>query len=311
MEISDVRVRVVGDASERLKAVCSVTFDEVFVVRDLKIVEGTHGLFVAMPSRKLSGGCSKCRAQNHLRSRYCNECGAKLPSSQIPTDAKGREKAHRDIAHPITPEFREAMQTAVLEAFQIECKSMNNDERVDESTAEANLDAENNLDAKNDVAEPVSEDNSQNGEVTEYGTLIADLKGGGGQRRERSDRPRQERGRRGGRSEDSPRRERSNRDDTRKSEEKPAAAPKPEPARWADKAKDDEVKVATAPPAETPEAPSEDGFGAGLHDESPQPKPVSRPAEVKEVVIEEPVEEVKHANRSEDAEDDSFGAGIL
>lgn len=305
MEISDVRVRVVGDASERLKAVCSVTFDEVFVVRDLKIVEGTHGLFVAMPSRKLSAGCSKCRAQNHLRSRFCNECGAKLPPSQIPTDAKGREKAHRDIAHPITPEFREAMQTRVLEAFQIECESMKDDDRVDESTSEANLDADDN------TGETISEDNSQNGEVTEYGTLIADLKGGDGQRRERSDRPRQERGRRGGRSEDGPRRERLDRDDTQKSEEKRAASP--EPARWADKATDDDVKVVTAPPTETVEDPNEDGFGAGLHDESLPSKPVSRPDKVEEVVAAKPVEEDGHADRLESAadDDDSFGAGIL
>jgi hypothetical protein len=73
------------------------------------------------------------------------------------------------------------------------------------------------------------------------------------------------------------------------------------------------VKVATAPPVETHEAPNEDGFGAGLHDESPQPKPVSRPAEVKEVVIEEPVKAVKPANRTEAVADgdDAFGAGIL
>lgn len=305
MEISDVRVRVVGDASERLKAVCSVTFDEAFVVRDLKIVEGTHGLFVAMPSRKLSAGCSKCRAQNHLRSRFCNECGAKLPPSQIPTDAKGREKVHRDIAHPITPEFREAMQTRVLEAFQIECASMNDDDRVDESTSEANHDA------GSDTAETISEDNTKDNEVTEYGTLIADLKGGGGPRRERSDRPRQERGRRGGRSENGPQGERARRDDTGKPEEIRAASPEPKP--WADKATEDEVKVTTAPPTEPPEDPSEDGFGAGLNEESPQPKPVSRPAKVEEVVTEEPVVEVEHANRSEAADegDDAFGAGIL
>jgi DNA-binding cell septation regulator SpoVG len=307
MEISDVRVRVVGDASERLKAVCSVTFDEVFVVRDLKIVEGTHGLFVAMPSRKLSAGCIKCRAQNHLRSRFCNECGAKLPSSQIPTDAKGREKAHRDIAHPIAPEFREAVQTRVLEAFQIECENMSDDDRVDKSTADDHLGTDI------ETAETDLDDDAQDGKVTEYGTLIADLKGGGGQRRERSDRPHQERGRQGGRSEDVPRRERSHRDDTPESEEKPVAAPKSESARRVDKPKPDEVKVATAPPVETHEAPSEDGFGAGLHDESPQPKPVSRPAEVKEVVIEEPVKVVKHANRTEAVADgdDAFGAGIL
>lgn len=122
MEISDVRVRLVKDSKERLKAVCSVTLDSEFVVRDVKVVEGTNGLFVAMPSRKLSVPCSRCRAQNHLRARYCNECGQKLPPARIPTDADGREKAHRDIAHPITTPFRQTIQGQVLDAYQAECE---------------------------------------------------------------------------------------------------------------------------------------------------------------------------------------------
>ena len=122
MEISDVRVRLVKDVNQRLKAVCSVTLDREFVVRDVKIVEGTSGLFVAMPSRKLSVPCPKCRTQNHLRARYCNECGGKLPPARIPADADGREKAHRDIAHPITATFRESVQQRVLEAYQDECE---------------------------------------------------------------------------------------------------------------------------------------------------------------------------------------------
>jgi len=122
MEISDIRVRLVKDVNQRLKAVCSVTLDREFVVRDVKIVEGTNGLFVAMPSRKLSVPCSKCRTQNHLRARYCNECGDKLPPARIPADAGGREKAHRDIAHPITTTFRESIQQHVLEAYEDKCE---------------------------------------------------------------------------------------------------------------------------------------------------------------------------------------------
>jgi len=117
MEVSDVRVRLVKDANERLKAVCSVTLDNEFVVRDVKVVEGTNGLFVAMPSRKLTSACPKCRTQNHLRARHCNECGGKLPQARIPTDADGREKVHRDIAHPITAAFRQTVQQHVLDAF--------------------------------------------------------------------------------------------------------------------------------------------------------------------------------------------------
>ncbi|UCC31717.1 MAG: SpoVG family protein, partial [Phycisphaerales bacterium] len=138
MEISDVRVRLVKDVNQRLKAVCSVTLDREFVVRDVKIVEGTSGLFVAMPSRKLSVPCPTCRTQNHLRARYCNECGGKLPPARIPADADGREKAHRDIAHPITASCRESVQQRVLEAYQDECEQ---DEDADYAASDEDTEA--------------------------------------------------------------------------------------------------------------------------------------------------------------------------
>lgn len=120
MEISDVRVRPLDDPSARLKAFCSITLDEVFVVRDLKIVEGTNGLFVAMPSRRLMASCRKCGQKNHLRARYCNECGAKLAMPPVPKDADGNPKFHRDVAHPIDSSFREVIQERVLEAYHAE-----------------------------------------------------------------------------------------------------------------------------------------------------------------------------------------------
>ena len=122
MEISEVRVRIIQDDKDRLKAVCTVTLDDVFVVRDVKVVEGAHGLFVAMPSRKLSVPCQRCRTQNNLRAKYCNECGQKLPAARIPVDDNGHEKAHRDVAHPIAASFRHTIQERVLEAYHTEGK---------------------------------------------------------------------------------------------------------------------------------------------------------------------------------------------
>lgn len=113
-------MRLLDDPSARLKAFCSITLNEVFVVRDLKIVEGTNGLFVAMPSRRLMASCRKCGQKNHLRARYCNECGAKLPMPPVPKDADGNPKFHRDVAHPIDASFREVIQERVLEAYHAE-----------------------------------------------------------------------------------------------------------------------------------------------------------------------------------------------
>ena len=120
MEIAEVRIKLMDDHSdrnERLKAFCSITFNDMFVVRDLKIVEGAKGLFVAMPSRKLTDRCHHCGTKNHLRSRFCNYCGSRHNENRAIRDADGRAKLHADIAHPINSECREVIQRAVLEEY--------------------------------------------------------------------------------------------------------------------------------------------------------------------------------------------------
>jgi len=120
MEITEVRIKLIGNSGDRLRAFCSVTFDGDFVVRDLKIIEGPSGPFVAMPSRKLADRCPQCQHKNELRSRYCCHCGAKLPEERVPTDRAGRSKLHADIAHPINSACRERIQKKVVEAYEQE-----------------------------------------------------------------------------------------------------------------------------------------------------------------------------------------------
>lgn len=120
MEITEVRIKLVQDNNERLQAFCSVTFDDMFVVRDLKIIEGTKGSFVAMPSRKLTDRCTHCGCKNHLRARHCNQCGGKLDEDRAVRDAEGRAKLHADIAHPINSACREVIQSAVIRTYQEE-----------------------------------------------------------------------------------------------------------------------------------------------------------------------------------------------
>jgi stage V sporulation protein G len=118
--ITEVRIKLMEDNNERLQAFCSVTFDDAFVVRDLKIIEGTKGSFVAMPSRKLTDRCHSCGSKNHLRARFCNQCGSKLDEDRATRDADGRAKLHADIAHPINSACREVIQGAVLKAYNDE-----------------------------------------------------------------------------------------------------------------------------------------------------------------------------------------------
>jgi len=120
VEITEVRVKLLNGKGERLRAFCSVTIDNAFVIRDLKVIEGTKGTFVAMPSRKLMDRCPKCGGKNHLRARYCNECGARLNENRAVKDETGRAKLHADVAHPINSQCREMMQSRVLKAFEEE-----------------------------------------------------------------------------------------------------------------------------------------------------------------------------------------------
>lgn len=84
MQISDVRVRIVKKDDSKLKAVASVTFDDCFVVHDIKVIEGNEGYFIAMPSRKTNDG------------------------------------EYKDIAHPIKTEMREELIKTILDAFETE-----------------------------------------------------------------------------------------------------------------------------------------------------------------------------------------------
>ena len=80
MQITDVRLRKVN-SENRMKAVASVTFDNEFVIHDIKVIESQNGLFIAMPSRKTPNG------------------------------------EFKDIAHPINTDTREAIQTAIIAKY--------------------------------------------------------------------------------------------------------------------------------------------------------------------------------------------------
>lgn len=82
MEVTDVRIRRLNGSEGKMRAICSVTLDNEFVVHEVRIVDGQNGLFVAMPSRKTQDG------------------------------------EFRDIAHPITPAARSKIQEAVLRVYR-------------------------------------------------------------------------------------------------------------------------------------------------------------------------------------------------
>ena len=115
--ITEVRIKLTDDPRNKLKAYASVTIDDAFVVRDLKVIDGAKGPFVAMPSRKLADHCQRCHHKNHLRASYCNQCGNKLDAERAPRDARGRARLHADLAHPINSATRIEMHKAVVRAY--------------------------------------------------------------------------------------------------------------------------------------------------------------------------------------------------
>jgi stage V sporulation protein G len=120
MKITEVRVKLVSNKDARLKAFCSITIDNEFVVRDIKVIEGSGGYFVAMPSRKMSDHCEKCGSKNHLKAKFCNNCGTSLQQNRKRKNFKGRMKLYTDIAHPINAECRTRIQEQVKKAFKEE-----------------------------------------------------------------------------------------------------------------------------------------------------------------------------------------------
>jgi stage V sporulation protein G len=160
MELTEVRINLCGDRGGRLKAFCSLTFDNTFVIRDVKLIDGNDGLFLAMPSRKLCDHCPACHEKNHLKARFCNNCGRRLNEDRYQQHGRtgngmahgngnghgnghgngnghghgngngnghhygngngGRLKLHADIAHPINAGCRQEIERKVLDAYDRE-----------------------------------------------------------------------------------------------------------------------------------------------------------------------------------------------
>ena len=121
MEITETRVKLADSHQERLLAFCTITFDDAFVIRDVKVIEGPRGPFVAMPSRKVMARCADCGDKNHLRANYCNQCGKRMRNQRAaPDEGRTRTRLYVDIAHPINQESRRRVERAALAAFEQE-----------------------------------------------------------------------------------------------------------------------------------------------------------------------------------------------
>ena len=174
MEITEVRIKLVDSSSDKLRAFCSITIDDCFVIRDLKIIDGTKGAFVAMPSRKMTEKCRRCNCKNYTRAKFCNDCGGKLPAVRSEDD-DGRGKLHADIAHPINSECRERLQSQVLDEYHAELdregETTYEPDDIDDETTERSLGKEEpsaSTETGNAEYEEDDEEEYEEGDEEEY-----------------------------------------------------------------------------------------------------------------------------------------------
>lgn len=121
MDITEIRVDVLENPRGKLRAFCSVTLDDIFVVKNFKVIEGKHGLFVAMPSRKLTRPCSECDNRMFRDANYCGRCGHPVEESQGNGSGQNHnQEAHADVAFPIDDEFKEMLENRILDAYNRE-----------------------------------------------------------------------------------------------------------------------------------------------------------------------------------------------
>jgi stage V sporulation protein G len=118
IEVTEVRIKLASDEDDKLLGYCSVTLNDSFVIKDLKIIQGDNAPFIAMPSRKITDKCPRCGYKNHLRAKFCNECGTKLEHNRADTDSRGRAKLHFDLVHPIRSEVRDYVHRKIVEAYE-------------------------------------------------------------------------------------------------------------------------------------------------------------------------------------------------
>ncbi len=82
MQVTSVNVRKIEKEGSRMKGIASIVLDDSFAIHDIRVIEGDNGMFIAMPSRKTATG------------------------------------SYRDIAHPINPDMRKALQEAILDGYE-------------------------------------------------------------------------------------------------------------------------------------------------------------------------------------------------
>ena len=118
MIVTKVRIHGVAAGNPFLLAFASSTLDDMFVIHDLKVIQGKERIFVAMPDRKIVEGCLDCGCLNFLEAHVCHHCRRVLIVDPPDPEVHARIKVHTDIVHPLTSDCRALIENPVLDAFR-------------------------------------------------------------------------------------------------------------------------------------------------------------------------------------------------
>lgn len=113
---------------------CTVVFDNELAVRDIRIIQSPERIFVAVPSSKRTEPC-RCGMKNPFTAKYCQECGAAIRRANAPhISTKDTSRQYHDIVNPINNEFREYLESEILEAYFVQTDTRNAATQSDDKT---------------------------------------------------------------------------------------------------------------------------------------------------------------------------------
>ncbi len=114
VNITNVHLQLCDENNRRLRAYCSLVFDDAFVVHNIRIIEKNGELLMAMPSRKVTEKCRLCGINNSIDSTFCAGCGKRFDDQhELYT-----KKVHVDVVHPINADFRSTLEERIFKEYR-------------------------------------------------------------------------------------------------------------------------------------------------------------------------------------------------
>ncbi len=119
MRVTTVRIRMTHPEilqRDNVEAFCTAIIDDALAVRDIKIIRGKKGAFMAMPSRKKTERCKNCGCKNRFCAKFCGECGDNLPFVTLTDD----ESPYADVVFPVSSAARKILEDAIMDSYRQE-----------------------------------------------------------------------------------------------------------------------------------------------------------------------------------------------